>query len=233
MKFNRIFITNYTIVLKLVIICDCKSHCQRKWRQNIFYGFLEFQLTPKRKKKKWVRRCKPLFSGDQETFIETFLRLFQFVFKCGYTVTALPVLIFRASTGSWKRTGRTQSLIYVLTKYIKRRGIYWASNSRMKKGLFCIILFWNYFLSARLTGTRRAWKKHSSARAANQRSRRARRVIKRWLVKWTKPNGRSHIINPTEINQALVSCHIFVRADQWIWNFGDQPWTVVANAVIQ
>jgi len=37
----------------------------------------------------------------------TFLRLFQFVFKCGCTVTALPVLIFRASTGSWKRTGRT------------------------------------------------------------------------------------------------------------------------------
>lgn len=60
--------------------------------------------------------------------------------------------------------------------------------------------------------------------SSNQcRARRAHRVIKRSLVKRTGPNGRSHIINPTEINQALVSCHIFVRADQWIWNFGDQP----------
>jgi len=61
-----------------------------------------------RKKKVPACRREPLFfSGNRETFIETFLRLFQFVFKCGCTVTALPVLIFRASTGSWKRTGRT------------------------------------------------------------------------------------------------------------------------------
>lgn len=84
----------------------------------------EFQLTSQKKKeKRKVAACRrgALFSGGWEAFIETFLRLFQFVFKCGCTVTAPPVLIFRASTAPWKRTGRTQSLIYVLTKYIKRR----------------------------------------------------------------------------------------------------------------
>jgi len=80
------------------------------------------------------------FSGNRETFIETFLRLFQFVFKCGCTVTALPVLIFRASTGSWKRTGRTQSLIYVLTKCIKRCGTKFTEPRTLewKKDCFCI-----------------------------------------------------------------------------------------------
>jgi len=80
------------------------------------------------------------FSGNRETFIETFLRLFQFVFKCGCTVTALPVLIFRASTGSWKRTGRTQSLIYVLTKCIKRCGTKFTEPQTLewKKDCFSI-----------------------------------------------------------------------------------------------
>jgi len=95
------------------------------------------------KKKIPACRHEPLFSGNRETFIETFLRLFQFVFKCGCTVTALPVLIFRASTGSWKRTGRTQSLIYVLTKCIKRCGTEFTEprTSEWKKDCFCMYTY--------------------------------------------------------------------------------------------